>query len=79
MGLPAASPSGLSLPRLPGAGSMRLNGSTMNQYRNPHEREAARLRLLLANTTTPRVKARLSEEVEKLDQLAEGLGVPAVP
>jgi len=35
--------------------SRRLNGSTMNQYRNHHEREAARLRLLLANATTSRV------------------------
>ena len=41
----------------------------MNQYRNHHEREAARLRLLLANATTSRVKTRLLEEVEKLDQL----------
>ena len=47
----------------------RLSGSTMNQYRNHHEREAARLRLLLANATTSRVKTRLLEEVEKLDQL----------
>jgi hypothetical protein len=48
----------------------------MNQYRNHHEREAARLRLLLANATTPRVKSRLLEEVEKFDQLdrlAEGV------
>ena len=48
----------------------------MNQYRNHREREAARLRLLLANATTPRLKARLLEEVEKLDQLdrlAEGV------
>ena len=41
----------------------------MNQYRNHHEREAARLRLLLANATTSRVKTRLLEEVEKLDRL----------
>jgi hypothetical protein len=48
----------------------------MNQYRTHHEREAARSRLLLANATTPRVKARLLEEVEKFDQLdrlAEGV------
>jgi hypothetical protein len=45
----------------------------MSEYRNLHEREAARLRLLIANATTPRVKARLSEEIEKLDQLAEGV------
>jgi hypothetical protein len=63
----------------------RLNGSTMTQFvfRNHHEREAARLRSLIANATTSRVKARLLEEAEKFDQLsAEGLEdlyVPAVP
>jgi hypothetical protein len=59
--------------RLPGAGSMRLNGSTMNQseFRNYHEREAARLRSLLATATTPALKARLLEEAEKHEQLAE--------
>jgi hypothetical protein len=31
----------------------------MKQYRNHHEREAARLRLLLAAATTPAVKAQL--------------------
>ena len=57
----------------------RLNGSTMNQYRNHHEREAFRLRLLLADATTPRVKARLLDEVEKLDKLGgEDLDTPAV-
>ena len=57
----------------------RLNGSTMNQYRNHHEREAARLRLLLANATTSRVKTRLLEEVEKLDQFGgEDLDAPKV-
>jgi hypothetical protein len=59
--------------------SRRLNGSTMNQHRNHHEREAARLRLLLANATTSRVKTRLLEEVEKLDQLGgEDLDAPKV-
>jgi len=59
--------------------SRRLNGSTMNQYRNHHEREAARLRLLLADATTPRVKARLLDEVEKLDQLGgEDIDAPKV-
>jgi len=43
----------------------------MNQYRNHRECEAARLRLLLADATTPAVKTRLLEEVEKLDQLSE--------
>jgi hypothetical protein len=51
----------------------------MNQYRNHHEREAARLRLLLANATTSRAKTRLLEEVEKLDQFGgEDLDAPKV-
>jgi hypothetical protein len=64
-----AKPGGISA-REP-AGPRRLNGSTMNQYLNHHEREAARLRLLLADATTPAAKARLLQEVEKLDQLAK--------
>jgi hypothetical protein len=56
---------------------------TQSVFRNHHEREAARLRSLIANATTPRVKARLSEEAEKFDQLSgeglEDLYVPAVP
>jgi hypothetical protein len=37
------------------------------------------LRLLLADATTPRVKTRLLEEVEKLDQLGgEDLDAPTV-
>jgi hypothetical protein len=35
-----------------------------------HEREAARLRRLLANATTPAVKARLLEEAEQHERLA---------
>jgi hypothetical protein len=51
----------------------------MNQYRNHHEREAARLRLLIANATTPRLKARLLDEVKKLDQFrGEDLDAPTV-
>jgi hypothetical protein len=56
---------------------------TQSVFRNHHEREAARLRSLIANATTPRVKARLLEEAEKFDQLSgeglEDLCVPAVP
>ena len=36
-----------------------------------HEREAARLRRLLANATTPAVKARLLEEAEQHERLAK--------
>jgi hypothetical protein len=47
----------------------------MNQseFRNYHEREAARLRSLLATATTPALRARLLEEAEKHEQLAEEL------
>jgi len=52
-------------------------------FRNHHEREAARLRFLIPNATTPRVKARLLEEAEKFDHLSgegpEDVYVPAVP
>ena len=46
----------------------------MNQsdFRDYHEREAMRLRSLIANATTPALKARLSEEAEKHEQIAEG-------
>jgi len=55
--------------RPPGA----LNGTTMNkaEFRNEHEREAIRLRNLIATATTPALKARLLEEAEKHEQLAE--------
>jgi hypothetical protein len=42
-------------------------------FRIYHEREAARLRSLIANATTPALKARLLEEAEKHEQLAEEL------
>jgi hypothetical protein len=56
-------------------GPARPNGSTMNQseFRNQHEREAARLRSLLATATTPALKSRLLKEIEEREQLAEGL------
>jgi hypothetical protein len=41
-------------------------------FRNYHEREASRLRALLANATTPALKARLLEEAEEHERLAEG-------
>jgi hypothetical protein len=52
------------------------NGSrSMNQYEflNHHEREAARLRALVANATTAALKSRLVEEAKKHDRLAKGL------
>ena len=49
--------------------------ATMNkaEFRNEHEREAIRLRRLVANATTPALKVRLLEEAEKHEQLAEQL------
>jgi hypothetical protein len=46
----------------------------MNQseFREYHEREAMRLRSLIANATTPALKARLSGEAEKHEQRANG-------
>ena len=45
----------------------------MNQseFRGFHHREAARLRLLVANATTPALKARLLEEAENHELLAQ--------
>jgi hypothetical protein len=45
----------------------------MNQseFRNYHEREAARMRSLLATATTSALKARLLKEAENHEQLAE--------
>jgi len=41
------------------------------EFRNSHEREADRLRSLLAMATTPAMKARLLEQVEEQERLAE--------
>ena len=38
-----------------------------------HEREAARYRRLLANTTTPALKARLAEQAEEHERVAREL------
>jgi hypothetical protein len=38
-----------------------------------HEREAARYRRLLANTTTPVLRARLAEQAEEHERLAKQL------
>jgi hypothetical protein len=44
-----------------------------SEFRSYHEREAMRLRRLIANATTPALKARLIEEAEQHDRLAQGL------
>ncbi len=44
-----------------------------SELRNIHEREAMRLRRLIASATTPALKARLIEEAEKHEELAEQL------
>ena len=46
---------------------------TGSEFRNHHEREAARLRALIAVAPTPALKARFLEEAEKHERLAEGL------
>ena len=43
----------------------------MTEYQAYHEREAARLRRLIANATTPAIKARLIEQAEAHQRLAE--------
>jgi hypothetical protein len=49
-----------------------------SEFREHHEREAARLRSLAANATTAALKARLLDEADKHDQLAEwGVGAQA--
>jgi hypothetical protein len=36
------------------------------------EREAARLRMVLARTTTPAIKARLLDRIEEYERIARG-------
>jgi hypothetical protein len=43
-----------------------------SEFRTYHDREATRLRSLVANATTPALKARLLEEAEKHELLALG-------
>ena len=42
------------------------------EFRDYHEQEAMRMRSLIANATTPALKARLLEEVRKHDRFAAG-------
>jgi hypothetical protein len=55
---------------LPGPARLRSMMSKP-EFRNSHEREADRLRSLLAMATTPAMKARLLEQVEEQERLAE--------
>ena len=49
-----------------------------SEFRERHVHEAARLRSLAANATTAALKARLLEEADKHEQLAEwGLQIQA--
>jgi hypothetical protein len=41
-----------------------------SEFRNYNEREAARLRAVLARTTTPALKARLLDAIENHERLA---------
>jgi hypothetical protein len=51
-------------------GVAKMNKSDYQEY---HEREAARLRRLIANATTPAVRGRLIEQAEEHERLAEGI------
>jgi len=44
-----------------------------SEYQEYHEREAARLRRLIANTTTPAIRERLIEQAEEHERLAEAV------
>jgi|HubBroStandDraft_4_1064222.scaffolds.fasta_scaffold09730_4 hypothetical protein len=54
-------------------GLSELLGQPMNssEFRNHHEREAARLRTLIAIVSTPALKERLLEQAEEQERLAE--------
>ena len=51
-------------------GGAKMNKSEDQEY---HEREAARLRRLIANTTTPAIRERLIEQAEEHERLAGGI------
>jgi hypothetical protein len=46
---------------------------TNSDLPNPHEREAARLRSLLSVATTPALRARLLQQVQQQERLADEL------
>ena len=43
--------------------------ASRSEFLEQHEREAARLRALLATATTPAMKARLMQEIERHEEL----------
>jgi hypothetical protein len=57
-----------------GSARFYVSGAEMNksEYQEYHDREAARLRRLIANATTPAVRGRLIEQAEEHERLAEG-------
>lgn len=55
--------------RHPGLGAIMMSRSEFLSY---NEREVARLRAVLARTTTPALKARLLETIENHERLARG-------
>ena len=57
------------------ARSVCVGDATMNkaELQDHHEREAARLRRLIANATTPAIRARLIEQAAEHERLAEGI------
>ena len=57
-------------------GGAKMNKSDFHEY---HEREAARLRRLIANATTPAVRGRLIEQAEEHERLTEGIDENADP
>jgi len=58
-----------------GSARFYVGGAKMNksEYQEYHEREAARLRRLIANTTTPAIRERLIEQAEEHERLAEAV------
>ena len=46
---------------------------TEREYRNHHERAAARLRSMAATATTPAVRARIIEQAKEHERLAQQL------
>jgi hypothetical protein len=46
---------------------------TEREYRNYHERAAARLRSMAATATTPAVRARIIEQAEEHERMARQL------
>jgi hypothetical protein len=56
-----------------GSARFYVGGAKMNKLEDQeyHEREAARLWRLIANTTTPAIRGRLIEQAEEHERLAK--------